>query len=207
MCSNYTEHKIIDDWWGQKKDVYFLVPFIKPSKTKLQLGREGEQLIVNSPYSKDEKLYVNVINLPEKTSLSEIAVMLPAFSRIYKELEKEKGVGKTYKKRIQTLNNEVEAKWNEGQGLRDILHLNPLIGFKNPLVPIDKKSILGLAVFALVLGYMSEKLPENFQPMAGIPSELLLLLFLGLIFFIVMSLEKKPKQHADLASAEFSAMR
>ena len=204
LCSDRSVYHLINDYFGRKKDVYVISPFIKSRTTKMELGKKPtDTLIVPSPFKKGEELYVNVVSLPEKEAIAQVAVLLPTFAKIYKELDNLKKEFKNYDKRIQSLNRESETKWNENQGLRGILHLDPLLGYKYPIAPFDKKSILGVVIFASFLGYLAVKLPENFAPLSQIPAEMLLAGFMGILFFIVMSLEKKPQQQTDIASAEY----
>lgn len=199
LCSELTEHVMVEDYYGNKMDVWVLVPYTRASKDKYSTD---ESKIVKIPgnYGLTEA-HVNLISLPEKEALAKAMAYLPTLSEIHTKLEIKNEEVDNLKEEIKKLNKENESLWIEINGYKALLKSKPIIGFDYPIIPLTQKSAIAVAVASVWSGYMATKFTqiEEFSYLKDYD-----FIFAGVLMIIIIAIlksqEKEPPKQQRLST-------
>lgn len=200
LASDLSEVITVTDYYGTEMDVLIIAPYSRTTKNRLTL--EEEKIVIEDVMDA-KKVYINVINLPQKEAIAKMVVFLPTLNEIHKELELKNIEVDNLKEEIEALHKENKSLWDTKEGWVALARTQPIIGFTHPVVPLESKSLIALVGGAVLAGYMSTKLGQ-------IPALAYLkdydFLFAGAVAIMLMaylkSQEKKPDTVANRIGVE-----
>lgn len=155
QCSELTEYYDIPDIKKRKKRVYILVVLTDVVDDKLVLNPKGK---VTKDVMRSRQVHINMISLPNKHALAVLSVYVPDLNELYKEME----IREQRLQNIEQQKNDLDKLANdmktELDGYRARVKTEPMIGEKNPIIPIPPKSLYGIAVAGVIAGFIASRI-------------------------------------------------
>lgn len=157
LASDLSENITVEDYYGDEYDVLVLAPFTRTTKNKLTYEKENIQI---ETITDAKKVFVNIINLPEKEALAKAVTFLPTLNEIHKELDLKNTEVDNLKDEIEQLQKDYKSLWDTKEGYVSLANTQPIVGFAQKLIPLESKNVIALAGGAVLAGYMSTKLGQ-----------------------------------------------
>lgn len=179
-------HADVPTPYGKLIDVYDLVPIPKSVMTKM-IGTDKEYEVV-----------LEMRKLESGSHIANIAQYLPTLSETWKRIDPAEKEVDRLRKKLHDKDVEISDVFGDSEDYRHIAYVQPVIGEVDRKRQLGKGSLLGLLMFAVILGGLGYGLPDIVPPLAGIIEPFMGLGIVTIIFFLaVYSWQEKKSQYQD----------